>query len=79
MKLRGPFNKEYLDVLRSDDVIVRIADLLEEIEKASILGLQGNQFSEVATSCILEKLYAIKYPGWEIKDKLLKKKNSVEL
>src|SRR5574337_724803 len=40
------YSKEYLTYLKQDKIIVKIADLIEELKKASILGKVGKQFSE---------------------------------
>jgi hypothetical protein len=63
--MRGPFNPEYLKFLKEDGTIEKVADLIEEIKKATMLGWDGDQFSPVATECICEKLWEI-HPGWKV-------------
>lgn len=55
---------EYLNFLREESQTTKIADLIEAIKKASVLGWNGSKetgqhFSEVATLDILEKLYTL--------------------
>lgn len=52
------YTKVYLDHLRSDENIVKIAEIIEEVKKASVLGWDGDHFSNAATCEILRALYA---------------------
>lgn len=51
--------QEYLDLLAKPENLEKTADLIESIKKASVVGWDGNAFSEYATNDILEKLYRL--------------------
>lgn len=55
--MKSKYIPKYFEFLREDENLEKVADLIEAVKRASVIGWDGDTFSQAATCDILRKLY----------------------
>ena len=61
---KSKYNSAYIEFLKKDETVEKIADLIEALKMATTIGWEDDHLSPAATDHILGKLYEIYDWSW---------------